>query len=112
MLNTCVVRLEPQRDGDNPDRTAESVLGAILIEERLHVSVLVGLDHWFRQRVPVDLLLPGIRQSPLRALEHGAGRLVLLNGVVGVTAGCTARGPRANPRRFDPWPPKARLPNV
>jgi hypothetical protein len=37
--------------------TAKSILGVILVEERLHVAVLVGLDLWPRERAALGLPL-------------------------------------------------------
>jgi hypothetical protein len=62
--------------------TAKSVLGVILVEERLHVAVLVGLNRWLGERAVLALLLLQLGQRFLRALEHGAGQLVLVDGVV------------------------------
>jgi hypothetical protein len=72
----------PRKFLDCTSATAKSVLGVNLVEEQLHVAVLVGLDRWLGERAVLALLLLQLGQRFLRALEHGAGQLVLVDGVV------------------------------
>ena len=53
-----------------------------LVEERFHVAVLKGFDHGGWERAAFGSLLLQLGQRLLRALDHGAGQLVRVDGVV------------------------------
>jgi hypothetical protein len=63
-------------------RAQPPVLGVILVEERLHVAVLVGLDLWLREQATPNPLLLQLGQRLLGALKNSAGQLVIVDRVV------------------------------
>lgn len=50
-------------------------------EERLHVTVFIAFDLRLRRRAVTGQLLLQLRQGQQRALDHGAGQFMLVDGM-------------------------------